>query len=217
MRSAISTPESHPLYRSEAKVKETTEWLLSENHEVFQLWMLDPDEGAHSLKVLEALQLPHSHPAQILSLGCGVGGMEAHWKKARPDFQFDLLNQSKAQLDLCVCEGFLIHSKAEDYEPMSAPDVTLISYALGHMDIPKVLDRALEYTSGPVVVLDVFDTNGQFCEIMDYNAPSTAQLAGRGFHRVKTPPWSVHPFIKLEHGIAEIVQRNSTPYLWISE
>jgi hypothetical protein len=141
--------------------------------------------------------------------------MEAHWKQIWPDLQWDLLNASQAQLDLSVCEGFLIHSRAEDYTPMSAPDFTLISYMLGHVHARELLEKALEYTPGPVIVLDVFDSTAEFNSTFEYNAPTSGMMRDVGFHEVKTGPWIVNPYIT--DVVADHLVRQSTPQLWISE
>jgi SAM-dependent methyltransferase len=204
----------HPLYDDEVLVKEVSQAHLDAGRSVFQLYMIDPDEYQHSRIILKCLELPLA--ADILSLGCGVGGMEAHWKAMRPDLDFTLVNSSKAQLDLCKCPGKRVHERAEDYLPCPYhPDVTLISYALGHMDARVVLERALEYTRGPVVVLDVFDGTDEFNETFAYNSPKSELMTELGFSLLLDTGWVINPFIT-KSGLEHTAQQ-SLPYLWISE
>jgi hypothetical protein len=203
----------HSLYSDEAQVGRVTKDLLDAGRRVFQLWMLDNEEAEHSRQVLKALQLPML--ADVLSLGCGVGGMEYHWHHYRPDLKFTLLNQSKAQLDLCVCPGERLHARAEEYDPECAYDVTLAAYVLGHLDARLVLENALEYTVGPVVVLDAFDGTDSFNEAFEYDSPKNDLMRELGFTQVHLAPWVVNPYM-VELGLAGLVHQ-STPGLWISE
>jgi SAM-dependent methyltransferase len=203
----------HSLYSDEAQVGQVTKALLEAGRKVFQLWLLDTDEAEHSRLVLKALQLPML--ADVLSLGCGVGGMEYHWHHYRPDLKFDLLNASKAQLALCVCPGRRILGPAEGYDPECSPDVTLIAYALGHMEAREVLEDALEYTVGPVVVLDAFDGTPAFNTAFEYNSPKNDLMRELGFTQVHLAPWVVNPYM-VELGLAGLVHQSS-PGLWISE
>ena len=203
----------HDLYKDDKAVGQLTQLHLDAGRSVFQLWMLDPDERRHSEKVLEALQLPIL--AEVLSLGCGVGGMERYWKDARHDLTFTLLNQSQAQLDLCVCPGDKVHCEAEKYQPWFSHQITLIAYALGHMEATHVLLEAQEYTSGPIIVLDVFDGTAEFCRELAYDTVTSDRMKSLGFREVPVGPWVLNPLVD-EEGMGPIVSQ-STPKLWILE
>lgn len=205
----------HPLYADDKAVGQLSKQHLDAGRSVFQLWFLKSvDEREHSLNVLEALQLPML--TDILSLGCGVGGMERYWHDARPDLTFTLLNQSLTQLDLCVCPGDKVHTLAENYCPWFAHGATLVSYMLGHVYARDVLDHALEYTTGPVIVLDVFDSSPEFNGALCYNAPTSGMMKEMGFVQMDVGPWHLNPFVA-EQGLAHVVSTGSTPKLWISE
>ena len=200
----------HSLYSDEAQVGQVTKALLEGGRKVFQLWLLDPDEAEHSRKVLKALQLPML--ADILSLGCGVGGMEYHWQHFRPDLKFTLLNSSKAQLDLCVCPGKRIHARAE--EPTHENwDYALMAYMLGHVEPLAVMDPDCTHSCESWIVLDAFDGTPAFNEAFEYNSLKSAFMRDLGFTKVDVGPWIVNPYM-VELGLAGLVHQ-STPGLWI--
>src|SRR6185436_1782041 len=92
-------PEDHPLYHDDRVVAAVTDHLLDLGWSVFQLYMLSHYESLHSIEVLRRVNVqPH---ARIISLGCGVAGMERYWQVQRPDVQFTLVNTSAAQLARC--------------------------------------------------------------------------------------------------------------------
>lgn len=212
----------HPLYDDEDLVREVSHFHMREGRSVFQLWLVHPSEKWHSRAILDALQIPRF--TNILSLACGVGGMERHWAYVRRDLRFDLLNQSKAQLDLCDCPGRLIHESIEGYYPNHTPSqYTMIAYALGHVDARKTLEHMITHTEGPVVALDVFDASPEFDRAFAYNTPTTAMMRDLGFTKVEIKPWKegladpwiINPFIE-KAGLASLVQQ-TTPGLWVKD
>jgi 2-polyprenyl-3-methyl-5-hydroxy-6-metoxy-1,4-benzoquinol methylase len=184
---------THPLYDNEALVAQVTRRHVQRGRSVFQLWQTaDDDERQHSINVLDRVAPPHR--ARVLSLGCGVGGMEHYWHQQRPDLRFTLLNSSAAQLDQCLCPGRRVLGDAQDFallEEEEPYDVTVLAYMLGHVDAARVLDRAMHATGGTVLVLDITKASMTFTRAMHYTPPSASLLRSRGFTLVPTSWWQV--------------------------
>lgn len=169
--------ETHPLYKDPAQVKNVTQGFVNSGHTVFQLFQFGGGERTHSLQVLSLANLPPD--ASVLSLGCGVAGMEAHWQSVRPDLSFELVNLSQEQLDLSLCSGHMVCADAEAYVSQAGDfDCVVVAYMLGHVDALKTLRSALGNlrSGGKLVVLDVFDASILFNETLAYSAPSLAEV-----------------------------------------
>jgi len=135
------------------------------------------DEKEHSLKLLEMLDVRRVET--VLSLGCGIGGMEAYWKKEDPYLKFDLVNTSTAQLEMCLCEGKRICHDAETYQYRDGIyDLVVMAYVLGHVDAEKTLRNALRNTGfgGYLFIYDVFDGTKHFRETLYYNTPKLKEM-----------------------------------------
>lgn len=164
--------DKHPLYRDPALVRHTTEQLIDSGNTVFQLFQFAGGERLHSIRVLESLALPVN--AQVLSLGCGVAGMEAVWADVRPDLVFELVNKSADQLDLAVCPGRKVCADAEGYKSENGPfDCVVLAYMLGHVDVAATLRNAFANLKrgGKLIVLDVFNSSDLFNETLAYKSP----------------------------------------------
>jgi trans-aconitate methyltransferase len=209
---------AHALYDDEALVDATTRAHIDAGRTVFQLWMTRPTEREHATQVLDMIAPPHR--ARILSLGCGVAGMEAYWQDQRPDMRFTLVNNSTAQLALLQCSGPHVSRHlcdAHEYsliEGQRPHDVAVLAYVLGHCKVGKVLDRAMEATNGKVVVLDVFDASSAFIRTMQYDAPESAVLANLGFKRCNVPGWHMSPFVAEDARALGVISQ-AMPAMWI--
>ena len=208
----------HPLYGDEALVDRVTRQHLDQGRTIFQLWLAGPTEREHSVTMLDIVRPPHR--ARILSLGCGVGGMERWWHTIRPDMTFTLQNVSRAQLDLCLCPGHRLLGDAQGYTlPAGVPkhDVTVLAYMLGHVDAQRTLEHAIAATCGTILVLDVMDVSDAFKRLLHYDPPSPWTMTKLGFraHRRPKAAWHRVPMGD-EDGTDE--QRDavshSTPVIW---
>jgi hypothetical protein len=65
---------------------------------VFQFFQMPRNERDHSQWLLSVVD-PQNRARSVLSLGCGVAGMESYWKIQRPELEFELVNISQPQLD----------------------------------------------------------------------------------------------------------------------
>lgn len=186
----------HPLYDDDDAVAQVTQEHLDAGRSVFQLFMLTDDECMHSLAVLTLLE--PAFGARVLSLACGVAGMEAYWHRARTDLEFTLVNKSAAQLALARCPGRRIVADAQAWTPATPPDLTVIAYALGHMDPDVVLRHAVAFTRGTVAVLDVFNASERFKREMHYCPPSRKFMQSRGFELAPDLDWILAPYAQQE-------------------
>ena len=168
----------HPLYSDDQFLGMVTKTLLDSGHSVFQLFQYPENEYEHSVMLLR-LADPCYRAHRILSLGCGVGGMEAHWLTHRPELRFELVNISQEQLDMCVCEGRKIKADAETYRSDQAPfDMVVLSYMLGHVVPKPALESALANLAehGTLLIYDVFDGTPRFDRELLYKTPSSLEL-----------------------------------------
>src|SRR5262245_10974316 len=168
----------HPLYGDEPTLRAVTKWLLDNGHYLFQIFQYPDTEWEHS-KTLLRVSDPALKARRILSLGCGVGGMESHWQACRPELSFEFVNISQAQLDMMVCEGTKVCADAQTYRSYSPPfDMVLISYLLGHVNIHPTLETALYHLAegGRLVIYDVFNGTGNFREKLFYETPNLGEV-----------------------------------------
>lgn len=176
----------HPAYSDEEKVRAGTQWHLDRGHSVFQLFQVG-SEREHSETMLRLLQLPYC--ASVLSLGCGVGGMERYWQLARPDLSFELVNITPTQLAMSVCRGTRVQADAQGYVSANGPfDCVVMAYMLGHVDVSATLASAIKNLRhrGTLLIYDVFDATETFNRELFYDSPSREEIerfaAERGLH-----------------------------------
>lgn len=163
----------HPLYRDDAAVRAGTLEHLAAGRTVFQMFQFGQNEAEHAARMLELAAPPHG--GRVLSLGCGVGGMERLWQLQRPDLAFELVNISAAQLDLCACEGERVLADAEGYVSPRGPfDVVVLAYMLGHVDARATLRSAAANLKpgGRLLVADCFNSHAEFDRLMHYDSPN---------------------------------------------
>jgi SAM-dependent methyltransferase len=215
-------PEGHPLYGDERIVGSVTDWLLSRGHSVLQLYLLHQgDERRHSLDVLQRVNVPPG--ARVLSLGCGVAGMERYWQHARPDIRFTLVNASRAQLVRCLCHGKLVHGDMRDPTMLAAlglHDVVVMAYSLHHADsVPSMITMARCYLKpgGTLLVLDVIDTSEHFNDAVQYRGLESSDLQRAGLVRLDYGlQWHRLPDDVLGKHVAEVLDEGgATPSMWI--
>jgi SAM-dependent methyltransferase len=214
-------PADHPLYADERVVGGVTDWLLSQGVSVLQLFLLDPDERKHSLMVLERVNTPPG--SSVLSLGCGVAGMERYWREAQPDLRFTLVNASRAQLERCQCPGRLVHGDMRDPTLLAALgtfDVVLMGYSLHHADsVPSMLTMAQAYLKpgGTLLVIDVVDGAQRFNDAVRYEALDSRDLQHAGLVRLDYGmQWHRLPAEVLGKAVCEVLDSDAvTPSIWI--
>jgi SAM-dependent methyltransferase len=182
--------EDHPAYGNEETVAVVTDYLLDQGCTVFQLFMLDPDERLHAQAVLQHVFIrPNIH---VLSLGCGVGGMERYWVDAMPNIHVTLVNSSMAQLARRVCPGRLVLADMRQIDceatvPVGGFDLVVLGYSLHHCDdVPAMLDvaRSMLRPGGALLVLDVCGGSEVLHEALQYRTLDAAVLAACGLVRL---------------------------------
>jgi SAM-dependent methyltransferase len=175
-------------YTDDVAVGNITRDLIAQGHTTFQLFQYGGSERVHADTILTMLNPPRG--SRVLSLGCGVGGMESWWLDRRPDLTFELVNRSQAQLDLCVALGRRVCADLHGYVSEFAPfDVVVLAYVLGHVDFECAIDTALANlrVGGRLVILDAFDATPRFRVTLDYNSPLTEQMIDLGRKRGLAP------------------------------
>ena len=168
----------HPLYSNEQQCASTTDALLMCGQTVFQIFQMPDNEQQHSQWLLRIAD-PKRRAQRVLSLGCGVGGMEAYWKEVRPELSFELVNASRAQLDRLVCDGEAVRADAETYVSSTPPfDLVVVAYLLGHVHSGDTLRNALRNLApdGTLLVYDVFNGTEEFCSRLYYQTPCLAEI-----------------------------------------
>jgi SAM-dependent methyltransferase len=178
----MGTLIDHPLYQNDDAVRNVSEWLLDRGYTVLQLFQMPHNEQEHSEWMLKQVGQCGN---RILSLGSGVAGMEAYWKKLRPELEFELVNISQSQLDLSLCDGRKICADAEGYISDAGPfDIVILSYVLGHVDIDATLESAGGNVApkGKLLIYDVFNGSDRFNEEMHYDTPCLSDIVN--FSRV---------------------------------
>jgi len=168
----------HPFYADEQKVGVVTDELIMAGNTVFQIFQMPENEWDHSCWLLACAD-PQGECRHTLSLGCGVGGMEAYWGRLRPRMAFELVNTSQAQLDRCVCQGKKVCADAETYLSANTPfDLVVLCYLLGHVQVTKTLAAAYENLApfGRMLIYDVFEGSEQFREKLQYDTPSLDEV-----------------------------------------
>lgn len=174
--------ELHPLYSNPELLRAITKLLLEQGHSVLQLFQMPPGEREHSNWIL-GLSDPKRTARRVLSLGCGVGGMENYWKQARPELEFELVNIAQPQLDLCLCEGVKVCADAATYQsPAGQFDLVVMAYLLGHLDPPgrpwEALRNAYFHVApgGRLVIYDVFNGTKYFQDALFYHTVTLSWL-----------------------------------------
>jgi SAM-dependent methyltransferase len=215
-------PADHPLYADESKVAAVTDWLLSKGHSILQLFLLyQGNERMHSLSVLGRVNVPQG--ARVLSLGCGVGGMERYWQYARADVRFTLVNASRSQLQRCLCPGKLIHGDMRDptlLAELGLYDVVVMAYSLHHADsVPSMITMAHAYLKpgSTLLVLNVVEGSPAFEDAVQYKALDSIDLQRAGLVRLDYGlQWHRLPDDILGQHVAEVLDAGgATPSMWI--
>lgn len=215
--------EDHPAYGNEETVAVVTDYLLDQGCTVFQLFMLDPDERLHALAVLQHVFLPID--GYVLSLGCGVGGMERYWVDAMPNIEVSLVNGSMAQLARCVCPGprFL----ADMRDPVTLPmrrqggyDLVVLGYSLHHCDdVPAMVATARECLrpGGTLLVLDVCGGSEALHEALQYRTLDARVLAEAGLARLDHGlVWHAQPPRVIGERVAALLAVDTVrPGMWV--
>ena len=212
--------EDHPAYGDEVLVAQVTDALLAAGRTVFQTFLLDPDERLHSLEVLRHVFVPIG--GRVLSLGCGVGGMERYWVEAMPSIEVTLVNQSMAQLARCVCPGARVMADMRDQGslPGGGYDLVVMGYSLHHVDdVPAMLDvaRSMLRPGGTLLVLDVAGGSDAFAEAVQYRSLDHEVLAACGLVRLDHGlTWHRAPAEIIGTGVADVVDRDTVrPGMWV--
>jgi len=209
--------KTHPLYADEALVRQETQRHLDAGLTTFQLWLTQPTERLHASWVLGQLDLPD--PTRVLSLGCGVAGMEDLWRNEQPDLRFTLVNISQAQLDLSMCPGRKVCCDALEYDrpPYLWFDLIVMAYMLGHVDAPAMLRHAISLrTPGTtILVLDIFDGGPLVEGVLHYDAPRSADMLEAGFEQVEVPGWHLHAPLAGETALVQAAVAATKPAMWV--
>jgi SAM-dependent methyltransferase len=168
----------HPLYQNDMALADVTDMLLAAGHTIFQLFQMPASEEDHALWLLEKAD-PECIAGRVLSLGCGVGGMEAYWQKFRPYMTFELVNISQWQLYRSRCPGRKVWENAETYHSKEGPfDLVVLCYLLGHVNVDMTLLSALANVAphGRLLIYDVFEGTPIFRSSLFYETPTFNQL-----------------------------------------
>ena len=212
--------EDHPAYGDEVLVGRMTDWFIEQGHSVLQLFTLDPDERLHALEVLRHVFVPIG--GRVLSLGCGIGGMERYWVEAMPSIEVTLVNQSMAQLARCVCPGprCLADMRDQGSLPGGGYDLVVMGYSLHHVDdVPAMLEvaRSMLRQGGTLLVLDVAGGSSAFAEAVAYQSLDPEVLAACGLVRLDHGlTWHRAPAEIIGTGVADVVDRDTVrPGMWV--
>ena len=212
--------EDHPAYGDEVLVARVTDDLLAQGRTVYQMFLLDPDERLHAQAVLAHVFVPID--GRVLSLGCGVGGMERYWVDAMPNIEVTLVNQSMAQLARCVCPGARVLADMRDGPslPGSGYDVVVLGYSLHHVDdVPAML--AVAYSAlrpgGTLLVLDVCDGSPAYEQAVQYRTLHAGVLAHCGLVRLDHGlTWHPMPAeVVGQHVASLLVPFHVRPGMWV--
>ena len=220
-------PEGHPLYSDEVLVARVTDWLLRHGRTVFQSFLLYPtSERMHSLSILGRVNAPLD--ARVLSLGCGVAGMEAYWHDVRRDLRFTLVNASAAQLLRCLCPGDRVLADMQDEAALSSLpdwacyDLVVMGYSLHHVashEVPAMLKKAFACLrpGGTLLVLDVVEGSQRFSDAVRYEALHSLDLQRAGLVRLDHGlTWHRLPTEVLGEHVAEVLDAGeATPSMWL--
>lgn len=151
------------LYADDALVERLTlEGIAATGSRLLQIDRFHPDDAEHIASLLCLFEMPMN--ATVLDVGCGVGETARLMHAVRPDLKFVLSNVSQAQLDMCPDFPKVLAS-AESL-PVARGDVDhmLVTYALGHFDLPLFAQQAMRIlpTGGRLYVFDLFNHQSEF-------------------------------------------------------
>jgi len=212
--------EDHPAYGDEVLVGYLTDWFISQGRTVLQLFTLDPDERLHALEVLRHVFVPIG--GRVLSLGCGIGGMERYWTEVRPDIEVTLVNASMAQLARCVCPGPRVLADMTDgpsLPGLGGYDLAVMAYSLHHC--PDTLEmlataRTLLRQGGALLVLDVVDGGPAYHDVVQYRTPRAFELQCGGLVALRGVEWHRQPVEVLGAHVHAVLDRDPVrPGMWL--
>jgi cyclopropane fatty-acyl-phospholipid synthase-like methyltransferase len=153
----------------------------------------------------------------VLSLGCGVAGMEDLWLAEQPNLRFTLVNVSLAQQGMTLCKGMRICMDAMHYAPVGKFDVIVLAYAAGHLDYELLIARAKDWLTeeGRILVLDIFDVEPETQRLLRYDAPTSAAMIEAGFKQVEVPGWHLHAPLAGETALVQAAIEATKPAMWV--
>lgn len=213
-------PLEDTVYGDDVVVGTVTDWLQEQGCTVFQTFMLDPDEGVHSRMVLERTHIPER--GRVISLGCGIGGMERYWTEVRPDIEVTLVNASMAQLARCVCPGPRVLADMTDgpsLPGLGGYDLAVMAYSLHHC--PDVLEmlataRTLLRQGGALLVLDVVDGGPAYHDVVQYRTPRSFELQCGGLVALRGVEWHRQPVEVIGAHVHAVLDRDPVrPGMWL--
>ena len=203
-------------YADEKLVAEFTKKFELIGHKLFQVFWLAKNAEEHIKKLLEFFN--PNLGSRIIDLGCGVGETARLMKLQRPDLDFILVNQSQAQLFNCPDEFMKIECDFHEIPYSGEAKAIMITYALGHADLPKVLTEAarLLKNGGHLYLYDISSMNDIYISDLYYHAYSVnrvireAKKAGfDGYHSIYENPKSYHSHM------FDIIDEKTFDYLFL--
>lgn len=133
----------------------TAEAIERTGSRLLQMHRFGDNDLEHTRALLHLFDFPQG--ARIADIGCGVGDLALVMQSERPDLDFVLVNPSLAQLQMCPERFPRIQASGESL-PLESGDVDalMVTYALGHMDLPLFAQQAMRILA-PGQKLCIFD------------------------------------------------------------
>lgn len=133
----------------------TAEAIERTGSRLLQMHRIGKNDLEHTRALLNLFDFPQG--AVVADIGCGVGDLALVMQAERPDLNFMLVNPSLAQLQMCPERFLRIQASAESL-PLERGDVDalMVTYALGHMDLPLFAQQAMRILA-PGQKLCMFD------------------------------------------------------------
>lgn len=150
------------IYDDDTLVGELTRKAFQQvNSRLLQIHRLHSTDDLHAAALLEIFN-PIKH-AIIVDVGCGVGSLAAIMNKQRPDVVFILVNKSKSQLAMCPPRFTAIRGTAEKLPiPEGMVDAVMMTYVLGHVNLPKFVKECSRVNADRVYLYDLFVDDPHF-------------------------------------------------------
>ena len=174
-------------------LRRATEPVMRKGLSVLQAYRFGDDEVAHCRALLAFLS--PAKGAQVLDVGCGIGGVARHMRHMRPDLSWILLNASPWQLEQCadfehrVCADML-HSGLPD----ACVDVVMVGYTFGYADCEALLREfcRLLVPRGVLFIVDLHGHSSEFTSTFQYHTYTVDEMClalSRRFDsiRIETP------------------------------